>query len=232
MALLETRAAAITITELRLRVRKATGDVDTAVGNQRWLDAEIDQALTYMMAWMYTQLSIDPGVYSLSATMTYTAGAESTALPAAAHSNSIIKVEDMDDNISPHLMRRVDFQDIETYTDTTHAGWLMRPSFVWTLVDTNIAVRPKPSSAKSIRIWYVANPFTLLGSATPSTDQQPMPVSFEELLVLGAGQKLFRTDDETPPQFLADLAEMKNDFQIFAVRYRGPRRIRSRRRWR
>lgn len=232
MTVLETRAAALTITDLRIRVRDLTGDVDTNTANQRWSDAKIDRAISDMIAWMYVQLSIDPAVYSLSTTMTYTASAETTALPAETHSNGIIKVEDLDDTLSPHLMRRVSFQDLETFTDTTHAGWLVRPSFVWTLVGINIAVRPKPLVAKSLRIWYIANPWTIIGAAAPSTDQQPMSVAFEELLSLGAAVKLFRVDDEVPPQFLSDLAEMKDDFKIFAQRYLGPRRIRSRRRWR
>lgn len=222
---------------LRSRVRNEVGDTETSAANQRWGDSQIDQRINDILFWMYNKLGIDPSVFALASSMTYTAAAASVALPAAAHANSIIKIEDYDDPTNPVTLQRVDLIDIETWARPSLGRPFPRPCLVWARTDTSIAVRPTPQANKTLRVWYIGNPWSLPGlngvaAGTPATDQHPLPVSFEELIVLGAATKLYRTDDETPVQMLTDLAEMKQDFDIYAAAYRGPLRVRSRRRWR
>lgn len=210
------RASAATLTNLRLMVREELGDLlgDTApaADQERFSDTKIDRALIYTMFQMYRELSEeDPGANILEATMTYTADAESVALPSGVEASPIYKIELVDSQSQRVLLRRVGLRQLEESTSG---------DYVWTLLDRSIAIRPKPQSALDIRVWYVGNPFNMTGG-TPSTDQHPYPVAHEELLVLGAVRRLASRDQEWTPVQEARYQEAWRDFQIQAARYQG-----------
>ena len=246
MTVTRSRSDPMDITALRLEVRDLVGDIVAssagtdaapAFGNQRYSDVQIDRRIVQEMRKMYAAWSQEQGGFWSSSDLTYTADADTVALGAAYASAPIGKVARIEgSNIL--AMRRMDPFEIDRYTDFNSGGSPF-PNYVWTLIDSSIAVRPKPSAALTLRIWYVGNPFTdpgidSYGDQTPTASvEHPYPVVFEELITLGAARRLLGRDDIVPQYYHEQYMELWDQFLNLADRYRGPvyprstRRIRS-----
>lgn len=219
MPVITTRASAATITSLRLHVREELGDIlgDTAPDSEqmRFTDTKIDRAIEFMLFKMYRTMNEEDAAVALqSVDVTYAADAETQALPTAPvdiASSPIHKVDHLETADFPRLLRRIDPQNLEREHD----------EYVWCLLDRSIAVRPVPTTALTLRVWYIGNPFTVIGG-TPGTDQHPYPVAHEELIVLGAARRLMSRDDEWGTVHEMRYQEEWNDFEIQSSRHNGP----------
>jgi len=220
------RAAASTIAALRLRIRRAVGDIegDASPTAPRWSDTAIDQAAIDQMFDMYSELAIDPSRVMQRASLTYTADAASVALGETYAAAPIVMIEEVVAN-SRYPLARVDYLDIEKFGRDGDADVLSTPgNRVWSFFDNGIAVRPTPNSNLALEVSYIGNPLTLAGASTPTTDQQPLPVEFEPVLVLGAALNLLEVDDQTPMVRMHRMRyeRMWERFQLRATQYRGP----------
>lgn len=230
MAVISTRATAATVNTLITRVRRYIGDTDTDTNNQRWSDADIRAAMDDMLASMYVELSNnDPSAYMTSADLTYTGNALSIALPSGIEAHSIYKIEDVTDGDNPIYLSYRNPIEINRFDDQN--GWTFYgPATDSSGTATNgiasIALRPVPTSNKTLRIYCLAT-FIPLSNATPSTDQHAFPINHEELIVIGASIRLQEVDNEIPPTRMARYTMLWEQFQKAASRYTGPIYVRD-----
>lgn len=209
-----------------------TGDRDATTTRQRWLDADIDQAIIDQLFQMYSELSEDSSNFLISTTMTYTANSESVSLPAAVHVVPIYRVEDITNAQFPRELEHVANDVVNSFS---HIDTSLTIGGVWSRADTTIIVRPKPFSDLSLRIWYVGNPFSMFtysvaGDPTASaatTDQHAYPVAHEELICLGAAIRLQEEDEEIPSGRVERYKELWERFQKSARFYKGRRMVKS-----
>ncbi len=221
MAIVFTQAAAATLTSLQTRVRRILGDTDASVGNQRWSDAEILDALNLELMKMGTELGLKAGSgYALAeTTMAYTADSVSVTLPAGPRTQGIYSVEDISGGVNSPT--RLHFDGLDT---PQNAHGQAR----WSLLGDALTIRPTPSGAMTLRIRYVREPYIL----ATGTDQHPLPVGNEEVISLGAAIRLGRTDDELPPGLREDYNDQWLRFLASAKRMRGRKMVRNDRRFR
>lgn len=221
MAIVFVAATAATLSTLQTRVRRVLGDTDTSAANQRWSDTEITDAINLELMKMGTELGIKAGSgYALAeTTMTYTAAATSVTLPTGPRTQGIYSVEDITEGATSPTLLHFNAMD-----SPQNAYGQIR----WGLLGDGIALRPAPSSARTLRIRYVREPYVISASG----DQAPFPVGNEELISLGAAIRLARTDEEG----MAGLREDYNDhwlrFLATAKRMRGRKMVRNDRRYR
>ena len=108
------RQAAISLTNIRTRVRQVTGDTDTDTDNQSFSDALIDNAVNDMLVEMQNKMNgPQVGAALVSTSLSYTG--DSTALPTAANYETIFKVEDISDTSKPVELTYVDPEEIERW---------------------------------------------------------------------------------------------------------------------
>jgi hypothetical protein len=218
MAVLSTSAVAATVSALITRTRRYLGDGSTTVGNQRWSDTDIKDALDGMIAHMYNELaSQGAGGFWRTVTLSYTADADNVALPAGTEAQRIYKVEDYDDPTDPIYLDYRDSIDADRFTD----------QFGWHLIGNTIAIRPKPTAAKTLRITTLANFVPVSTAATPSTDQHNISVNHEELIVLGAVMRLANVDEGTSSTRMALYETLWEQYQKTCSRIAGPVYVRS-----
>lgn len=197
MAVISTEDTAETIANLITRIRRALGDTDATAANNRWTDAEIIDALNLEIFKMTAEMGIGNTTAMLTSdNMTYTASATSVALPSGPDVNPIFMVEDITNSSQPVRLEFASILEADDYLLTgTYVGSKGRR---WSRIGGNLAVRPLPGSALTLRIWSLRAPY---GTSTSyaGTDQQPFPVAHEELLSVGAAIRLQETDGEISP---------------------------------
>lgn len=216
MAVYTTKAVAATVAQLITRVRRLLGDGSTTAGNQRWSDTDIRQAIDDMIAQMYVESADgDPGSFLLSGTMTYTAESESVAIPTSVdpasvgiYANQIYKVEEIDSTGHPIFLPYINPHEITKFSDQSG----------WTILGDNIALRPQPTKAKTLRLWWLAN-FTPTSSTT--SDQHKMSVNHEQLISLGAAIMLQEIDDEVPASRLLRYNQLWDAYSRSCQRLKG-----------
>ena len=225
MAVLSTRATAATISVLTLRVRKLIGDTDTDTNNQRWLDADIRTELDYSIAAMYTKMSAgNPAPWIGTADLTYTANYRSVSIPTGIEAQSIYKVEDVTTASDPIYIAYRSMDQLDRFSDEdgfSIVGAQITDAGVATQVQS-IALRPIPTSAKTLRIYSLAPFIPVSGAATPSTDQHPLNPTFEEVITLGAAIRLQEVDNQVPVTRMARYQELMEEFREQCSRYIGP----------
>lgn len=236
MTVVSNAAAAANVTTLRRRVRRLTGDNSSSSTRQRWSDADIDQAVIDQMFAMYAELAIEPAAFLTSTTLAYTATSESVTLPAAVQAAPIHKVEDYSDTNNIFELLYISPQNAETYVQNDPLAVL-----TWTRRGNSIFYIPKPTEAKTLRIWYTNNPLTpydatqydASGNPTISdaTSQQPYPIAHEELITVGAAIRLQEEDDEIPPNRLLRYQELWDRFKKQSRYNQGRRRVANVRRF-
>jgi hypothetical protein len=152
------------------------GDTETTAANQRWADTSLDYAINDQLREMYADAGMLDSNYELSADFAYTASAESTALPLAQQFVPIVRIADVTNASRP----------IELTRTAAHAGERNRSALApttWQRIDGAIQLRPVPTSARTLRISYIGNPFQVTAA---TGDQHAYPVAHEELICLGA----------------------------------------------
>lgn len=217
MAVLATRAVAATIANLTLRVRRMIGDTDSTEANQRFSDADIRAEIDHMMAQMYSEVSnSDPSGFLQVDDMTYTASALSVAIPTAAdiEGNSIYKIEDITDATAPLYIAPRSIDQLNRFSDETG----------WALQGHAIALRPIPTSARTLRIYTLA-PF--IPTTTTTSDQHALNINHEELICLGAAVRLQEVDNQVPVTRMQRLQQLWDLYQRCAARVIGPTYIKN-----
>lgn len=226
MTVVSTRAVAATVATLTVRVRRSIGDGSAISGNQRWSDDDIRSAIDDQLREMWVEASgQDPSGALLSGTMTYTADAETVAIPTSVdpagygiQGNQLYRVEDYTTPAAPSALEYIDPLTAANFDDLE--GWF--------LAGTSIGLRPIPETAKVLRIWWLANPILIGTTTAPTQDQHPFGVQHEELITLGAAIRLQEIDEEpiglTRQKRYDRLMER---YTASCARYRGPTYVRS-----
>lgn len=236
------------LTHLRLRVRRLVGDINRdaapTTANQRYTDTGIDEAINDQVFELYRELAGgDPGRFTVSKDMSYTSSAESMALPYPINMAPIISVHEISKSSgNPILLRRVDYLNLEMFREAPSS------ERVWTLVGSTLegepcnnytatsgicglAVRPIPSGATTYRVSYIDNPYRVGATATDSEctpytvtgGEVPVyPLEFEELICVGAANRLQEVDDEVPMTRMVRYQKLWQDFMLHSIRFKGP----------
>lgn len=225
MVVLRQRRTSATLDNLLLRVRRAVGDIvddDTpAAGDRKWEDSVIVDAINDMMAEMYQELFQNPDQVLVPVSVTYTANAESEEFGPSddATAYAIYGVYEVSQG-RPTLLRHVDYLNIERYrTDGSEPS--PNTERVWSQLDNDIVLRPIPTSTVTLTIVVIGAPFGL--DAGDTTDQHPFPVVHEELLVLGAANRLQYPNDQLPIGRQQHYNRLWMKWQQDCDRYQGPR---------
>ena len=223
------RALAGSLQDLTQRIRDFIGDASLVPAKQRWSDTKILRAINDVLFEMYLKRTDSPGAQTIQETFSYPDGQEFVALPETVANQPLFKLESLEGSDNrPNPIRRVDFHELESFVNRTEGAFLTFPQRVWALQATNIAIRPKPSGALSLRIWYIAPPLVLANDP----DLQPYPVMFEELITIGARVRLLEADDEQPLTLPLRYGAMMEDWLRYGQVYRGTRYPTSKRRFR
>ncbi len=199
MPILRARRTAATLADLILRVRRAVGDIvddaTPAAGSRKWEDEPIVDAINDMLAEMYQELFQDPDWAVLETTLTYTGGAEEEQIPNDEATSMMIYGVFETINGKRTLLRHVDYLTADRFR-TEGAEPTLDAERTWSMRDDSIRLRPIPSSDTDLVIAYIGAPFAMDSSDT--TDQHPFPIVHEELLVLGAANRLQYPNDQLP----------------------------------
>jgi hypothetical protein len=170
-----------------------------------------------MIAQMYVESADgDPGSFLISGTMTYTADSESVEIPAAIdpasvgiYANQIYKVEIISSEGFPSYLPYISPFEINKFSDQSG----------WTIVGDNIALRPKPTVPRTLRIWWLAN---FVPTSSTLSDQHKMSVNHEQLISLGAAIILQEIDDEVPSSRLLRYQNLWDSYSRSCQRLKGP----------
>lgn len=207
-----------------LRVRRAIGDiVDDAVpaaGDRKWENEPIVDALNDMMAEMYQEFFQNPDQVIQTASLAYTSGSAEVEL--AGNEASTYPIYGIYETLNnrPTLLRHVDYLSLERYrTDGVEPS--PDTERVWAQRDEYIALRPIPTSDVTLTLVVIGSPFGM--DATVGADQHPFPVVHEELLVLGAANRLQYPNDQLPIGRQQHYNRLWMKWQQDADRYQGPR---------
>lgn len=235
MAVISDEKAAATIVQLQTRVRRAVGDTDSSTTNQRWSDAELNEAINFELMKMSSEWGLGNSSQAMkSTTLSYTANSDSVALPAGPDVNPIFMVENYTDSTNPIRIEYASFLEADKYY-LDHA-YMNTTGYRWSRVGTSIAIRPLSGETLTLRIWYLRAPyaFTLDGSGDEddATDQSPWPVQHEELISLGAAIRLQEVDEEVPAGRLERYMDLWQRFVRSKSHNRGPKYVRKNRRFR
>lgn len=206
MAILTTRAVAATVTVLAGRVRKKVGDRDSI----RFTNADVYEAIDVALQWMHNEMNAAQPMTTTS-DVTYTGDARSVAFPAGVTAQQVYYVLDVTDSDNPIYVEWSEPEQLEKHPHDQ----------CWSIVAGELAMRPVPSEARTLRLHVVSNYIPISGAATPSTDQHAAPVNFESLIELLAATDLQESDEEIPKHRLERIAELKQQFLIFAEQFRG-----------
>lgn len=229
------RQAANTLTQLRARVLRETGDPD----GDRWAPdssyTDVDEAINNQLVEMGNLMATDfPGEALVRTTMTYTESSAPAELPAAVGAEAIYKVEDVSTANLPVVIDYLSPLELEDYdpgevfgTYYRHRYSLFGPSGDDKHLTYRIQLYPKATGSMTLRISYIDTPY-VFGSTT--SDTSPLSPRWVELVSLGAALKLLRRDEEATQLQLVSYGRLMNNFTEFSRRQRGPKRVRRRRR--
>lgn len=227
MAILTSRATAATVNALITKVRRAVGDTDSDTNNQRWSSSDILAEMDHCIAEMYVEATGgDPSGFLLATDMTYTASARSVALPTGLEGSQIYKIEDVTTQTSPTYVTYRPVDQVDRFGDED--GWSLQAQAIndaGTITQAPggaIALRPIPSAATTLRVYTIGNFLPVSTAATPSTDQHPMNVNNEELIVLGTAIRLQEIDNEVPVTRIMRHQKLWEAYQVTCSRVKGP----------
>lgn len=237
-----TKASRPTLTSLRTSVRRLVGDIDTRTTNQRWLNADIDEALNFELLRLHeiaTKQDIARALWH--ATMTYTAAASGVDLPAAATYETLYQVEDVTTSTRPVVIPIVPPSEIMDWnggdSDTVN-GVVRTPAMRCSVINTEntapgpvtspavqLVLRPIPQAAVSVRLTYVSPPFVLVDAS----DTMPLSARWQEVLCLGAAVRLREPFGSAPPEQVLSYQEKIKEFRRSAEKALAARPQRKRR---
>lgn len=223
MAVRRVRRDPATLDQLILRTAIYIGDaVDGArpsAGNRKWEDSAIVIAINDSMAEMYMEFFENPDLIVQEAPLTYTGGSEEIQLPAADFARPIYALWELD-GVKPILLKHVDLLSIEKYRtdfESTNQG----VERVWAQRDDYLRVRPIPTASLTLRVSFIGHPYGM-DAAFPA-DQHPLPVVHEELLIMGAANRLQYPNDQLPVGRAMKYNQLWTKWLQTCDRYRGPR---------
>lgn len=228
------RAKIQTVANLITDVRREVGDPATdrsgntiAAAQLRFSGDEVQTACVYAISELGIEMQVrHSGEALLSTDFTYTANADSVAIPVCVGTaDRIFKVEDIANTDFPVTVQYVTPLEIEDYRSQSGFWRAIRYTLHSKGSKDHIAIRPENGSDRSYRIWYVAPP--LVPDAT--TDGVGLSTTWRELLVLLAASKLMRRDDEMTAAQAADLSRLYTQFKALSNRQKGPQTIRRKR---
>ena len=167
MSIIYAPTAPATLASMITRIRRMVGDTESLAANRRWQDDEIIDALNMSMVEIGNALSLtQPSPALSSENVAYTANSESVALGAYTAHAPIFQVEDITDPLRPVVIEQASFRDLSDYG---LAGVPALWRSVYAIHSGGISVRPKPTSDKPLRIWYVQEPYVIgAEDASPS----------------------------------------------------------------
>lgn len=229
------RKTAESLTQLRSRVLREAGDPDGDRWNADSTNTDVDEAINNQIIEMANHMAADfPGEALLRASMSYTDATQPADLPASVGSEAIYKVEDITTDSLPVALEYISPLELEDYSPGEVFGSYYR--FRYSLFGPSgnpgdphahrIQLYPKSSTARTLRISYIATPY-VLGAAA---DLSPLSPRWVELASLGAALKLLRRDDEATQQQYLQYEKLWQGFSTFSQRQRGPKRVRRKRR--
>ena len=169
MSIISASAPHVSLDRLITRTRRLVGDVSSVAANQRWSDNEILDNLNLELMKLGQALGLQRTDPALTyADMTYTANADTVALPAGPLTGSIFRVEDRT-GASPMELPRAASGDISRYVAgdaTTDLGVF---SMAYAIIGDSLAVRPTPRSDLTLRVWYVREPYIIGAESAPAS---------------------------------------------------------------
>lgn len=217
------RAVPSTFLDLRLKVRRMLADTDS----QRWSDEEVDEGIYYSLAWMYNRASGKDGWGLQTVTLDVPNGAEVVELPEILVGLDIVRVEDTTD---PDAPIRMQYTSLAGMRRSGSSYWNVRGDDVgslrYTFIDNAISILPKNRGDRTLTIYYVGAPF----SVGAETDQHGYPSHHEELICVGAANRLTNVFDETPMAMQLRHQKLEKEYIQDIRRFEGPQRIRKVRR--
>lgn len=223
------RQTAETLTTIRTLVQRETGDED----GDRWASAAIDSAANMMLVQMANEAQIrHAGNALLSDDLSYT-GSDPNDLPADVDAEMIYRVDDVTNTATSEQLEFVTMKEAQDYDASRALGpgrhqrytLLGASSAVTTVPQSRIWLVPRPSSSKTLRIWYAATPF-VMGAAA---DLMPLSPRWTELVALGAAEKLLRRDEELTNAQRDALGFLWRQYRELCGRQRNAVRVRRRR---
>ena len=230
-----TLASAITLSTLRTAVRRGLSDTSTVTQNQTFPDADINQQINYALRQIQARAnSQDPSTGVVREDVAYTGGATGQALPATVQHQRILSVHEVSDPAFPVELQPVSIYELDLYhqtdTDTDRTG-SSAPAYRYGIIATTtdarqIAVRPLPSAALTLRISYAIAGLYLAADA----DTFPLSADEEELCVMAAIVRLRGRFGANTPEQLAILQQLWGDFLVRSERMAGGQRVRRTRR--
>lgn len=236
MAIIRVRAAPSTLDNLVLRVAMAVGDVvdgaRPSTADQKFTNARIVRAISDMMAHMYSEMGAqNPDTIVTEASITYTGGSDAVEIGNNnATTYSIYGVFETINGVRT-LLRHVDYLMIERFR-TEGEEPAKENERVWAQRDEYLLLRPIPANDTTLVLALLDAPFELTTGSLGGTDQHPFPVQHEELLCLGAANRLQYPNDQLPAGRQMHYNVLWQAWQRDCDRYQGPRFPQDTRRWR
>ncbi len=144
--------------------------------------------------------------FASSTTLTYTADAASVSLPAAAQNQSIIMVQTRENTAD--ALRMLDEAVVEEFRNFSDKGTPVR----FAVVGTSVMLRPKPTVAQLLTIWYAgANAALAASGDVPSW----LNADFHSIIALGAAIRLRRKLGDP----VVDLVEQQQGDRLVMERF-------------
>lgn len=234
------RSAAETMSTLRASIRRMVTDPSTdadgnaiAEASRKYADADIDESLNYTLIHLGNiATGQSKGEALLYTTVSYLSSSDPVSLGSTIVDKAVYKIEDRTDSNAVQKVQLVSAHELDDWENLS--TWMPGVRRVGAIVATStgygLMVRPAPSSALSLRVFYIAAP--LVGTAGDSSDSIFYSAQWKELIVALTALKLMSRDDEAPQQLQDRTNELLAMFEREAVRNKGTQRIRNARRCR
>jgi hypothetical protein len=208
-----------TLTNLIDKTRKWANDRDSV--NYRWTDGEVMEEI----AASYTHLqnlrrNYEFALLAPSASFSYAAEAESTALPDEFARSEIVRIEDVSDSEHPRFLVHVSLHQLQDGVTNRYRWEVLAPATE--TANRRLAVRPLPTGTLTLRAWYYALPITM----DAGTDEMPFLEEWYELVSISAARNLLAQGREVHAGIEARYEELLSEFKRLGMRgYVGPIRL-------
>lgn len=110
-------------------------------------------------------------------------------------------------------LQYIDYKELDTLYPNQSDDDATQPRY-WYMYGNTISVYPKPDLAYAIRLRYIKEPTTLSADA----DVPELPSEFEELLIYGAGFRVFEEKDMDDKAAVFE-AKYDRQVQLLVIRY-------------
>lgn len=185
----------MTLADIRTMLRRYVSEVSPSVG------VGANAALLTFINAAYDEvrnliISVDPSFFTARTTMTYTAAAESVALPTAVGRSRIVTLADeTESTTSPRELDFINHSDVYYYTRypsrwyNPGATTSVAPDY-YTLRGNQVSLIPQPAGARNLVIWYIPDKTDL----SNDSDIPDVPAKHHELIAVKAAQRVLAYD--------------------------------------